>query len=220
MRRILIGTVLFGSVALVAAGCGPTGVPSVPAPKVESSIGSAPTRDGRLGTPCQEDHVIGDDHETVVYRPVCTIPYVRLVADADHYHGRLVGLRGYVLHRAGLRLVPSPEYVRRGMEGEEMDLRGGAADDKLLTELRDRPEWDLCGPVMVIGRFDRTWMGMENHGRVLGEFWLMFAIRPAVYFWDYERDGLDGELYRCISLLKPANAPSAGRVAPAPARGG
>lgn len=211
---------LISSLVLLLAACGPPKWPQPPTTKAESSLGSTPTRDGRLGTPCGDDAVIGDDHKTLVWRPVCTIPYVRLVADADRYDGQLVALQGYLFRSGGLRFVPSPEYVRRGMQGEEMDLRGGTADDKLMTEMRDRPEWDLCGPVRVKGRFDRTWTGIENHGRVLGQLWLMFPIHTAGGQLHQLDEDVDDEPYRCVSLLRRSPKPNRAGAAPAPARGG
>ena len=168
--------------------------------------------------------ILDDDHREAVMRPVCVIPYGRLVANADHYDGVIVSVTGYIFRNEfrneykGLSLMPNPEYVRRGMEGEEIDLRGGATSDTRLTELRARPKWDLCGPITVTGRFDRKWMGLESHGFVLGEIWVLGPIHPSSFLHRTDED-VDDEPYRCVPLLRRGPNPNPAGAAPAPVPG-
>ena len=46
-----------------------------------------------------------------------------------------------------------------------------------------RPQNDLCGPVQVSGTFDRTAMGLENHGFILGEIRMTGPVASAAYIW-------------------------------------
>jgi hypothetical protein len=194
-RRGVVAGVL---VAIV--GCQPSSPPA----KVGLLQGMT-SRDGRLGSTCQNWKVINAAHNGFNWQPVCWLPYVRLVANADDYHGATVAVSGYVLRTSsGLELVPSPEYLRRDLIGESISLRGGVPNDQTLTELMSRPRNDLCGPVWVSGKFDRTAMGRESAGFILGEIMMTGPVGgPIVFTGKHAVDEMT-----CKSVAAPAPAES------------
>jgi hypothetical protein len=195
VTRVLRPAIALG-VALTLLACEPT----PPTPRTELLRGKR-TLDGRLGSTCQPSYVINGVQDENIWEPVCRLPYVRLVANADDYHGMVIGVSGYVLRTSdGLELVPSPEYLRRGLFGESISLRGGVPNDQTLASLFARPRNDLCGPVTVSGKFDRN----ASHDFNLGEIMMSGYVGGPT-----ERiEQLTIDAYTCESVAAPAPAES------------
>lgn len=200
-RTIVYRHSILAGIILVLLGCRP---PPQPLPPSRGGpLEGMTSRDGRLGSTCQNLEIIDSTHDKFFWNPVCRLPYVRLVANADDYHGATVGVTGYVLHTSsGLELVPSPEYLQRGQLGEAVSLRGGVPNDRLLDHLISRPLNDLCGPVEVFGKFDRTAMGRESHGLILGEITMTGYVRAPTQFAGQPAV----ETFSCKSAAAPASA--------------
>ncbi len=114
----------------------------------ESSV-AIKTPDGRFGSECYP--WVGDTS-----RELCDVPFARLVARPEDYHGRLISITGFLVSDFGkLVMYPSKETYLAAAEIEGLEL----FTDSDLPEEIDLSIAEGAFPVYVIGVFDAKHAG-------------------------------------------------------------
>lgn len=125
---------------------------------------SRTTHDGRFKTPC---YAWGADTS----KELCTPSYYRLVAEPEQYHGKVVGLTGFLIEDFGrFVLFPSQEAYAGSRDVEGIEITGLIERDKhgsLITQSPDIPD-EIKGsatsggaqPIFVVGTFDAKYIGV------------------------------------------------------------
>jgi len=121
------------------------------------------THDGRFKTRC---HAWGADTS----KELCTPSFYRLLAEPEQYHGKVVGLSGFVIEEFGdFVLFPSREAYAGNQDAEGIEITGPFERDKggrLITyapdvpdEIRDSAKSGGAHPIFVVGTFDAKYTG-------------------------------------------------------------
>ena len=104
------------------------------------------SEDGRFGSRCAASTVYG--------RPVCGVPFARLIAYPEHYHQSVIAVTGFLVATGQGRqsLYPGEDSYRNMGEYERVEI-GTGVPDAIRAKL-SQGVW-----VRVIGEFDGTYAG-------------------------------------------------------------
>ncbi len=127
----------------VIAGVGISLAPVV----IVAQVQEEKSPDGRFGMQCYE--YAGEGIE------LCVVPFYRLLATPERYHGRMVALTGFIKKEFGVpTMFPSKESYLSGVNVEGIEI----VDAKIPKEIQDELKNGVW-PVYVIGVFDAKYQG-------------------------------------------------------------
>lgn len=123
------------------------------------------THDGRFKTRCD---AWGIDRT----KELCELSFFRLIAQPEQYHGRLVGVTGFLVEDFGrFVLFPNQGSYDAGIDVEGVEITGGVERNQngvLVThppdipvEVRQLARAGGAYPVFVVGTFDAKHVGVS-----------------------------------------------------------
>ncbi|WP_256644876.1 hypothetical protein [Thermomonas paludicola] len=121
------------------------------------------THDGRFDTRCNP---WGDDAS----REFCEISFYSLIARPEQYHGRMIGVTGFLVKDFGkFVLFPSREHYEAGINVEGIEVIGAVRRDKggevttqppvIPQEISSLAQSGGVFPVYIVGLFDAKYLG-------------------------------------------------------------
>jgi hypothetical protein len=139
--------------------------PALAVPQSTDQLSELPktTHDGRFKTRC---HAWGADTS----KELCEPSFHRLLAEPEHYHGKMVGLTGFLVEEFGrLVLFPSRQGYEDNVDAEGIEVTGAIERDKngaVVTHVPSVPDEISAQagaggvrPVYVVGTFDAKYTG-------------------------------------------------------------
>jgi hypothetical protein len=123
------------------------------------------THDGRFQTRC---HAWGADTS----KELCTPSFYRLLAKPEQYHGKVVGLTGFLIEQFGrFVLFPSQEVYAANQDAEGIEITGLIERDNsgrlimhspdIPDEIKNSATTSGVQPITVVGIFDAKYVGVE-----------------------------------------------------------
>lgn len=161
MNRLSIR--LTWSLPAVALACSLLAAAKIGEPAFSELPGT--THDGRFQTRCQ---AWGADTS----KELCTPSFCRLLAKPEQYHGKVVGLTGFLIEEFGhFVLFPSQDAYAANQDVDGIEITGLFERDKsgrLIThspdipdEIRDSATSSGVQPIVVVGTFDAKYVGVD-----------------------------------------------------------
>lgn len=102
------------------AGCGGKAEPAASAAPVLKE-----SRDGRFGSMCERHMLPRRGTDVAELTPLCTPPFVRVIARPEDFHGRVIALRGVLVIQGGVTLLyPSLGAFKAHDDVSAIEVRG------------------------------------------------------------------------------------------------
>jgi len=132
--------------ACLLAGCGG---------KADSATSAVPvlkeSRDGRFDSACEQHMLPRPGTDVVKLTPLCTPPFIRVIARPEDFHGRVIALRGVLVMQGGVALLyPNLNAFQLRDDVSAIEVRGDLGSLKPPTPVAR----SVVEHITAIGEFD------------------------------------------------------------------